>query len=225
MPQEPVASSPLSVPEAFLLLCLRDEDGKAMLDGSTLGYGLGGAILSELALAGAITIQDRKVVPTPGYDIDGSGAYKPFIQVITAARRPYKTEHWVTKFASRSPRQLVGDLLAARNIVARAEGRILWVFPTVRYPEVDPVPEQQLRERIANVLSGLRPDGFSASVIALADATKILEKRFGPVPKERVKEITDGDWASKAVKDAISAAITAATTTTTMTAVSSAGSN
>ncbi|MCW2135215.1 GOLPH3/VPS74 family protein [Arthrobacter sp. VKM Ac-2550] len=225
MPQEPVASSPLSVPEAFLLLCLRDEDGKAMLDGSTLGYGLGGAILSELALAGAITIQDRKVVPTPGYGVDGSGAYKPFMQLIAAARRPYKTEHWVTKFASRSPKQLVGDLLAARNIVARAEGRILWVFPTVKYPEVDPVPEQQLRERIANVLSGLRPDGFSASVIALADATKILEKRFGPVPKERVTEITDGDWASKAVKDAISAAITAATTATTMTAVSSAGSN
>ena len=85
--------------------------------------------------------------------------------------------------------------------------------------------EQQLRERIGNVLSGLRPDGFSASVIALADATKILQKSFGPVPKERVKDITDGDWASKAVKDAVSAAITAATTVTTLTAVSSAGSN
>jgi hypothetical protein len=225
MPQDPAASSPLSVPEAFLLLCLRDGDGKAMLDGSTLGYGLGGAILSELALAGAITIQDRNVVATSGNDVDSSGDYASFLQLIATARRTYKTEHWVTKFASRSPKQLVGDLLAARNIVAREEGRILWVFRTVKYPEVDPVPEQQLRERIGNVLAGLRPDGFSASIIALADATKILEKRFGPIPKERVKEITDGDWASKAVKDAISAAITAATTVTTMTAVSSAGSN
>ncbi|AUI51298.1 GOLPH3/VPS74 family protein [Arthrobacter crystallopoietes] len=225
MAQEPVASSPLSVPEAFLLLCLRDQDGKAMLDGSTLSYGLGGAILSELALTGAITIQGRKVVPTPGYDDDSSSGYGSFLQLIADARRPFKTDHWVTKFASRSPKKLVGNLLADRNIVARVEGRILWIFPTVKYPEVDPVPEQQLRERIGNVLSGLRPDGFSASVIALADATKILEKCFGPVSKERVKEITDGDWASKAVRDAISSAIMAATTVTTMTAVSSAGSN
>ncbi|QTG82424.1 GOLPH3/VPS74 family protein [Arthrobacter crystallopoietes] len=213
------------MPEAFLLLCLRDGDGKAMLDGSTLSYGLGGAILSELALTGAITIEGRKVVPAPGYEVASSSGYGRFLQLITDARRPYRTEHWVTKFASRSPKKLVGDLLADRRVVARVEGRILGLFPTVRYPEVDPVPEQRLRERIGNVLSGLRPDGFSASVIALADATKILEKCFGPVAKERVQEITDGDWASKAVKDAISAAITAATTVTTMTAVSSAGSN
>jgi hypothetical protein len=81
-------------------------------------------------------------------------------------------------------------------------------------------------------VNGVQPDGRTAALVALLSSLDLAQKVVdsGEVPsrevRKRAKEIADGDWAAKAVRDAIAAAqaavtaaviasTTAATTTTT----------
>ncbi|MFC0581108.1 GOLPH3/VPS74 family protein [Micrococcoides hystricis] len=48
----------LSLPQAFLLLCLKEKEGTLLADTLRAQHGLAGAILAELALTGAVTIEE-----------------------------------------------------------------------------------------------------------------------------------------------------------------------
>ncbi|MBT1677030.1 GOLPH3/VPS74 family protein [Curtobacterium aurantiacum] len=217
----------LTVPQAFALLQV-EPDGRHALDGQTLDTGLAGAVLADLALRGAVSLQDGLVTV-----VDGAATGDPVLDgvvgSIAASGAPRKAKWWVSRLGKRQLRDDVLAGLVADGVLSVEQGKVLGIFPTTKHAERDGAPESLLRSGIADVLARRAgPTPFSAAVIGLLDATNTLRKQFGAVDKDLVKEITSGTWASPAVKavlEEIEAAtmvvIMAATAVTTTSIVTS----
>jgi len=189
----------LTVPQAFALLQV-EPDGRHALDGSTLDTGLAGAVLADLALRGAVSLQDGLVAVVNGA-ATGDPVLDGVVGSIAAAGAPRKAKWWVSRLGKRQLRDDVFAGLVERGVISVEQGKVLGLFPTTKHPERDGAPEALLRSGIGDVLAGRAgPTPFSAAVIGLLDATNTLRKQFGAVDKDLVKEITSGSWASPAVK-------------------------
>ena len=218
-----MAMTDLSLPQALLLLSLDDTTG-AKRHGSTLGYGVAGATLAELALSGRIRLRvqtDRLGPFTSNRSwvdvVDASPTDLPSCDAMLAEMASGKTRSpkaWVEKMH----RRLVGtvtDELVDRGVLRRETTTVLGAFPMTRYPQLDPRPEAELRAALEAVVRGeLPPTDRLAALAALAEATGSLK---GVVPglrgrarKARIQQLGEGEWGSEAAREAIQAAAAAA---------------
>jgi hypothetical protein len=223
------------IAEDLLLLLLDDASGK-LTNTTFLDAGLGGALLVELALGGQVEV------------VKGSGLWARAKVRPTAAPAP---THPVLADAlalvaerERTAQDLVGRLgrrrrepllegLEAAGILARQDDRVMGLFPRRRWPTREGAHEADLRRRLGDALvRGAAPDPRTAALIAVLSAMELAHKVVDPdgLPrrqlKARAKEISDGDWAAKAVKDAITAtqaAMTAAVAAATASTAATSG--
>lgn len=205
-----------------LLLLLLDDD-KGTLTGSAYPQtALGGAVLIELALAGAVSVEEKngvwrstKVRATPGATLDDDVLQAAYDVV---AEKPRGAQELVTRLGKGLPERL-GDRLAARGILERRESRTLGLFPRTRWPAVDSRHEEEVRRQLARVLvQGAEPDQRTGALVALLSALgkapKVVD--HGGLPAKQVaKELAEGAWAARAVRDAINASTAAMTAATT----------
>jgi hypothetical protein len=214
--------------EDLLLLLLDDAKGTI----SSTSYPqtvLGGALLLELALDGAVEVREEgtwrqaKVHPTGAPARD-----EPLLveALATIGEKPRTAQDLVNRLGKGLAGRL-GDNLARRGILERRDQKILGLFPRTLWPTVDSAHEEGVRRRLGDVLvRGLTPDQRTAALVALLHAVgrahKVvpLEGVSAGTVKARAKEISEGAWAAEAVKGAIvaaTAAITAAVVATTIT--------
>ncbi|WP_243057905.1 GPP34 family phosphoprotein [Nocardioides sp. SR21] len=206
------------ISEDLLLLVLDDTKG-AVTGTINLPAALGGAVLTELALIGAVEVQEkagmwstakvRTVADARPEDPTLAAAYD------VVAERPRTAQDLVTRLG-KNRRDELADRLVARGILARQDTKVLGLFPTKRWPTVEPGHERAVRYRLtAALVQGVEPDERTAALIALLSAVdrahKVVDHDGVPakVVRKRAKEISEGAWAAKAVKDAISAATAA----------------
>ncbi|MEU5903559.1 GPP34 family phosphoprotein [Micromonospora sp. NPDC047467] len=211
-----------------LVLLAYDDDGANRLGRPHLDYGLAGAVLLELALAGRVEVTDKHLVVT-----DPAPTGVPLLDealTMLEAERPRKPKNWIGKLAKGLPERVLDGLVDA-GVLRRESDRVLLIFPRTRYPSpsgAQPAVETEARERMAAALTGSGPvDARTAALLTLTRAVGLDRKLFRELPKERVKarmgEIAAGDWASAAAKKAIDemqaalmVATTAAIVTTTV---------
>ena len=181
---------------------------------------LGGALLLELALDGAVEV--RKDGTWRQAKVHATGVPAPqeplLVEALgTIGEKPRTAQDLVNGLGKGLVGKL-GDNLARRGIVERREQKVLGLFPRMSWPTVDSAHEEEVRRRLDDVLvRGLTPDQRTAALVsllhAIGRADKVVDR--GDVPrstvKARAKEIADGAWAAKAVKDAIAAATAAIT--------------
>jgi hypothetical protein len=205
------------IAEDVLLLLLDETKGTVSAWGNTDAV-LGGAVLAELGVLGLATVDEKnsswraaKVHATGGAaaDLDPvlAGA------LTTIAEKDRKASTLVTKLGKGLKDRLAAGL-AQRHILQRKDGKQLGLVPRTTWPAADTSRADQLRRQITVCLAdGAQPDERTAAVIALlwaadeahkAVATNIAATRRQL--KKRAKEIAEGQWAAKAVKDAIAAA-------------------
>ena len=220
----------LTIPQAFALLQIAP-DGRRSTDGQRLDLGLAGAALADLALRGAITLQDGRVgiaTGTPTGDVAIDGVLEQVRSVFSVSGTPRKAKWWVQRLGKRPLRDAVLAGLVQRGIVSEEQRTTLVLFTTTRHPELDGGPESLVRAGVADVLAQRTPPSpYLATLIGLLDATGTLRNQFGAVDKALVRSISEGEWASPAVRAVLSdiqaaamtagvlAATTAATTATT----------
>jgi hypothetical protein len=109
--------------------------------------------------------------------------------------------------------RLAADL-AERRILERRDGKRLGVLPRTTWPAADTTRESQLRRAITVCLvDGGRPDERTAALIGLLaaiDRAHLAVSAHHTATKrqlrKRANEIAEGQWAAKAVKDAMAAA-------------------
>ncbi|MEV5207894.1 GPP34 family phosphoprotein [Micromonospora sp. NPDC053740] len=212
-----------------LVLLAYDDDGANRLGRPQLDYGLAGAVLLELALAGRVEVTDKHLVVT-----DPTAIGVPLLDealTMLAAGRPRKPKNWIGKLAKGLPERVL-DGLVETGVLRRESDRVLLVFPRTRYPSptgAPPAVETEVRERMAVALTGNGPvDARTAALLTLTRAVGLDRKLFRELPKERVKarmdEIATADWASAAAKKAIDemqAALMVATTAAIVTTTTS----
>jgi hypothetical protein len=228
------------IAEEYLLLALDDNTGKPRIGGDRLEPALGGALIAELALLerigvtpkeagwnkrGRVTITNLK--PTDDPELDAA------LQRL-AANEGKKVKDVLSSFASKKVRLSYGvrdrllERLAAAGMLVRTEGTVLGFIPRTTWPAGDREPEDHVRRRLQGALVGGEiPAERTVALIALLQVTGLLPKVVGTEDKKalraRAKQLTEGDWAAKAVKDAIEEAAAAAAAAVGASAAASGG--
>lgn len=193
----------LTIPQAFALLQIAP-DGRRSTDGQRLDLGLAGAALADLALRGAITLEGGRVgiaTGTPTGDAALDGVLEQVRSVFSVSGTPRKAKWWVQRLGKRPLRDAVLAGLVQRDIITEEQRTTLVLFTTTRHPERDGGPESLVRAGIADVLAQrAQPSPYLAALIGLLDATNTLRDQFGRVDKSVVRSISEGEWASPAVR-------------------------
>ncbi|MET7965926.1 GPP34 family phosphoprotein [Micromonospora sp. NPDC005305] len=210
-----------------LVLLAYDDAGTNRLGRPHLDYGLAGAVLLELALAGRVEVTGGRLRVA-----DPAPTGVPLLDQALATvggDRPRKPKDWIGRLAKGLPDRVLDGLVDA-GVLRRESERVLWVFPRTRYPSptgAEPAVETAARERLRAALAADGPvDARTAALLTLTRAVGLDRKLFRELPRDRVKgrlaEISAGDWASAATKKAIEetqAAVLVATTAATTAAI------
>lgn len=223
------------IAEEYLLLALDEKTGKLRVGSERLEPALGGALLVELALRervgatpheagwtkrGRVTI--TSLTPTDDPELDAA------LEKL-AANEGKKVKDLLSTYTSKKNRlghgvrERLQDRLVAAGALQRIEGTVLGFIPRTTWPAGDPAAEDDVRRRLQGALvEGTTPTERTVALVALLQVTGLLPKVVTTEDKRalkaRAKQLTEGDWAAKAVKDAIEAAAAA-----TMAAAGAAG--
>lgn len=210
--------------EEFLLMCLDDETGRKSIADEKLDPALAAAVLVELALLerigitaddqgwrqrGRVRLTDTK--PTDDAVLDDTLAY---VEESEHKRQQAKvadlisptSRHRITK----GLRQRLLTRLAAAGVLSEHRGRALGLFPHTTWPTVNSGPEADIRARLRGALvHGVTPTERTAALVALLHATghvaRALPGEDKRLVRQRAKELAEGDWAAKAVRQALDA--------------------
>jgi len=201
-----------------LLLLLLDDD-KGTVTSMYCETALGGAVLVELALRGAVEVSEptsvwrtakvRAVADCDAADEVLRSAYR------TIAERERSAQDLVNKLGKGLQEALAGRLVM-RGLLERRADKVLGLFPRTRWPAVDSAHEAGVRRMLrAALVEGGEPDQRTAALIALLHAVdkahKVVDHEGLPARevRRRAKQISESDWAAKAVRDAINASTAA----------------
>lgn len=198
-----------------LLLLLLDDEGGTLPSGVAVKEVLGGAVLVELALAGLVEVKKGegmwardKVHPT-GAAVPADAELRDALTVVGEKDR--SAQDLIGRLG-RGLKERLTDRLAERGILERREDRVLGIFPHTRWPAADTAHEGEVRRALtAALVQGFTPDDRTAALIALLHAVDRAHKTVDTqglgnrAVKKRAKEIAEGDWAAKAVREAVQA--------------------
>jgi hypothetical protein len=235
-PGQAAGVTELLLAEEALLLALDDETGEDRAEWSS-DAALAGAVLLDLARAGAVEDAYGALVPAPGAAVEPA-LLADALAALRAEPRPRPAEHWVATLprALKPLKARVAEPLVQRGVLSERRARVLGLFGTTRYVEDDPEPEREVRRRLeAVLLAGAAPDARTRMLVAVLAPTGLLERG---VPRElrggvraRAAAVAEQgpvgeavDAAPRGVQAAITGAVAATTAATgAMTALGGSG--
>ena len=193
-----------------LFLLLRRDDGTPEVWSAQRGCGLAAAVITDLVLAGHVTLSDDK---DPRVSVLRPGpAGHPALDAAMARLEACEGKKLSSLVTDRqvAVEQQVAAALTADGIVRTEEKRVLGLVPA-KYPVLDPAPERRVREHLRAALVGSTPRTEDATLLAILQALgvapKVLAKEKGTLGRrdleQRIKEISAeveaGDAVSRAV--------------------------
>jgi len=202
-----------------MLLMLRDDAGTMESHTQMHRIALGGSLLSELLLAGAIAIDDdkKKLVRVTAAKRFREPILDECMELITTSKRPKNAATWVGRFGVlKRLRHRIAESLCRKDILEDSEDKVLFFFTRAIYPTINAEPERVIVESMRDAVLGDSEelDADVVLLIALAHATGLMrihfEKSELKARKERIKNIAEGNMAGAATADAVRAAQQAA---------------
>jgi hypothetical protein len=197
--------------QAVMLLALSEERGT--MNGAYVEYATAAALLSELLMHERIAIEadnKNKVSVVDDASTDDALLDEALGQ-IKSAKRKRKLQDWVQKLGQlKDLKHKVAQSLADAHIVAAEKEKVLWLFERRVYPELNPEPEQQIREAMRSaVMSDDEAEPRVAILVALANSAKLLPQVFTKQElkqrKKRIEQLEKGEKVSAAAKQAVAA--------------------
>lgn len=207
------------IAEDVLLLMLDEEKGTLTGSGAMQPV-LGGALLIELAITGAVVVEEKTSLWKPALVSTVPGA-RPDEPVLAAAydviaAKPRTAQDLVNRIGKGQRKQLL-ERMVERGIVERRDAKVLGVFPTRRWPVADAARRRHLRQALtAALVQGFQPDDRTSALVAviyaISQTHRVVDNDGQPASavKKRAKALSEGAWAAKAISDSISAAASGA---------------
>jgi len=197
--------------QAVMLLALSEERGT--MNGAYVEYATAAALLSELLMHERIAIEaDNKNKVSVMDDASTDDALlDEALGQIKSAKRQRKLQDWVQKLGQlKDLKHKVAQSLVDAHIVAAEKEKVLWLFERRVYPELNPEPEQQIREAMRSaVMSDDEVEPRVAILVALANSAKLLPQVFTKQElkqrKKRIEQLEKGEMVSAAAKQAVAA--------------------
>lgn len=219
----------LTLYEAIMLLALCEERGT--MNGVFVEYATAGALTAELLMLERIKVDvdNKEKVAVVDDSTTGDALLDEALTMIAQAKRPLNLKHWVQKLGRiKHLKHKVAQKLAADGIVVAEKEKVLWLFERQVYPELNPQPEQQLRQQMRAAVLADHDDVEPniAILVALANSAKLLPQVFTKDElkqrKKRLKQLENGEVVSKAAKQAVAAIEAAVMMAAIMPAISAA---
>ncbi len=202
--------------EEIILLALHDEEG-TLATGFTEQM-VAGAILAELLLNNRIAVEAtrKQLVDLHNKQPTGDPIIDACLQRMAAYKRRASLQTWVSRLAGiKNLRHKVARQLCDQNILRADEDKVLFIFKRRVYPEIDPLPEQQIINRLRTAIFTEcdQLDPRTVVLISLANGSDLLSQTFGrkkvKTRKKRIEQIINGELTGKATKEVITACQTA----------------
>jgi hypothetical protein len=199
------------VPETLaeeLLLLAHDIRGKCRLGSAAMDCGVAGAMLSELGLAGRLTVDGITLVA-----VDDMPVGDPILDELLkeAATAPCTPLEWVTSLCGSGRTERFLTRMAERGQVEIDAHRTLGVLRDTWYPVRDIVGLWGAHERVVTAVTSPSMPGRRALALgALVAATGLGKVMFAASGDwrelaERMRAMATGDWAAGAVRQAVAA--------------------
>jgi len=213
--------------EELFLLAINDQKGRIYqsVDPQLL-YGLSGAILSELVLAGKIGVDEKKHLVSLDSTPTGNALLDEALQIIVDKYRLRKISYWVKNLTEemKKLKSRVGKSLVEKGILTREEKRFLWVIPYEEYPQVDASAKYSIKQHLRTlVLTQAEGKSHDLALLGLVRASNILEFVFTTdelkIARKKIDQLTISDEIGNGVREtieAIEAAALAAATDASM---------
>ncbi len=205
--------------EEILLLALKDKTGTIDWKAGHFGFALGGAMLTELLLAGCIEVEEGKKPFVNVVDDAplGDPLLDESLDKIATAKRRKQLSHWLPVLAH-TPKLMhrVAAELCRKDVLKEDEGKVLFFFKRKIYPELNPEPERRLIERLREAIftDTAEVDSRTMLLISLANAVGLLNIPFDAKElkkrKDRIEHIVTNEQFGEAAMQAIRAAQAAA---------------
>ncbi|THV30270.1 GOLPH3/VPS74 family protein [Glycomyces paridis] len=196
----------VSLVDELVLLAYDDATGRSRV--GHLEFGLAGAVLLELVLAGRVDLADGRVhvadpAPVGQPVLDGALAR-------LAADKPRKPKGAVERLAKGLKRTVLADL-TGRGLLKERRDKALGLFPFSRHLPGDPGAETDARFRLASAVDLRRAsDARTAALGSLVYALNMERAVFPDRKKSEVRKVLkgfgDGSWAGDATREAVQAA-------------------
>ena len=198
-----------------LFLLLRRDDGKPESSMAQRGYGFAAALVTDLVVAGRITLSDDKD-PRMSVLQRGPVGHPALDAAMTRleVRDGKKLSSLVTDSKVAREAELA-EALRAAGVIRIEEKRVLGLVPE-RYPVVDPEPERRVRERLRTVLLGGTATPGDAALLSILQgldvAPKVLEDEKGGLGKKELEQRIVEVSSDVATGDAVGRAVDAMNT-------------
>ncbi|MEM9016235.1 MAG: GPP34 family phosphoprotein, partial [Verrucomicrobiota bacterium] len=126
------------------------------------------------------------------------------LSMISESRKNRPLSHWIGNFCRQSDlRHRIARQLCRREILRGEEETVLLFFSRRIYPELNPVPEREIIDRIRGALEGedSQVDEKTVALISLADETGLLRHAIGKADakmlKAKIKALTSEECVGK----------------------------
>lgn len=202
--------------EEIMLLALRDEKGTLLT--SYVEQAVAGAVFAELLLAGKISVREgkKKLIELKDPSPIGDPIIDECLALISSRKKPLSSQDLITKLGEiKELRHKVARQLCSRDILRAEQDKIMFIFTRRIYPEVNPVPEQQIIKRLHSAIFESQDDIDPRTIvlISLAKSAELLVQNFDGKAlrekKERIEQIISGELAGESTREVISAYETA----------------
>ena len=201
----------LTCEELFLLLT--KDSGKPESRMAHSSYGLTGALLTDLLLAGRISLTEERSprIYIVSSEPTGNPVLDRALEILPT--KDGKRFSSLVAWGKLNPTRHIAESLEAAGIVRIHTGGLFGSL-NPSYPTLDPVPERQLRARIDGALRGVQPptgaDIALLSILqALGVAQVVLPQQETGLSrgelKRRIKEIAGENPVGRAVQRAVEA--------------------
>lgn len=190
----------LRLHEELLLLALRESEGTTHW--VAWPTAVGAALLAELVADGRVTLRPdgRKLFVEPADPLPpGEPLLDECLAKVVAAPRRAQAGSWIARFSgAKQLKARIAQGLCRQGVLRADERTVLLLFRQQIYPEVDPRPEREIRERLRRLVLAetTRRDERTLLLLSLADAGGLLPLLF---EKRQLKERRQ--WVAQLVAD------------------------
>lgn len=200
----------LTIKEKFVLLAYHPSKGYNLVP-TSIGYGIAGAMLMELAELKKIQIQDSRV-KLQDTKKTGDILLDEFIGILAKPSRPYRVKTAITKVKNHTgkfKKPILAGLVKKR--ILKAEKKRFLIFRYMRYPFISYGIRKDIIEHIRRlVLRKIESDNDIPLLTGLAGACKLTRKFFHgkeerKTAKKRIKEIISESQIDSAIDETIKA--------------------
>lgn len=202
-----------------MLLAIKDKEG-TMMPMVMWQFAIGGAVLAELFLLKKIEFVKKrwgKFVSVCDSSKVGDDLLDEAFDMIKNAKRSARVEGWLEKFGYiKQLKKRIAIQLCNKNILTEEEEKVLFLFTRKIYPEVNPLPEKEIIDRLRKAVLSNETDIDPRTIVLLA-LTKsanllnvVFEKKEIKANKKRIEKLVKGEIsaiATQEVIEALSAAI------------------